>query len=245
MPAGITALKGLRVLLTRPVEQSGSMQAALVAAGAIPLLYPTITTGPPPSWNELDRAMAELEHYDWVLFSSASAVRHTLSRLAAPPLLAQHGRMIGAVGEATARVLSDAGVRVDLVPQESNGAGLAAALSNLKPGTRVLFPQTIGGRPEVEQALRSQGCLVDVVPASRTQPVVPLPALPAFDVATFASPSALRAFLAQHPAVVLHSRPLIVIGPSTAAEAYRAGLEPRVARTPTPEGFMTAIIESL
>jgi uroporphyrinogen-III synthase len=244
MSVGVSVLQGLRVLVTRPMEQANPWLDALVACGAIPILYPTIAVHAPPSWDELDAALASIDRYEWVVFSSASAVRHTLSRLSEASILCQGGRQIGAVGVESARCLGQAGVRVDVVPSVARGKGLASALGHVIAGTRILFPQAIGGNPELEQALRAQGCLVDVVPASQTLPVETPGDLPAFDVATFASPSALRAFLSHHPVASLQAKPLVVIGPTTASEARNAGLHPYVARTPSAEGLILAIAET-
>lgn len=245
MSVGVSALHGLRVLVTRPAEQANPWSEALAACGAIPVLYPTIAVHEPPSWVELDAALAALDQYEWIVFSSAAAVRHTLSRLAKASIIGQNMRRIGAVGNETARCLRQAGIRVDVVPADSRGKGLASALGHLAVGTRVLFPRAIGGNADLEQALLAQGCLVDVVAASQTLPVEFLGDLPSFDVATFASPSALRAFLSRHPVASLQNKPLVVIGPTTASEARNADLHPFMAGTPSAEGLILAIAESL
>lgn len=234
-------LRGQRVLLTRPAEQAGTWAQVLARAGARPIVYPTIAVVPPPSWDELDAALAELHRYAWILFTGASAVRHTLSRLPEPGRLVEGGRQVAAVGAETARALESAGVPVAVVPDEKTGRGLAQALAHVPYGTRFLFPQAMGGRVELQDALLARGCMVDVVPASQTVAIRPLPALPEFDVALFASPSALRAFLAEHSSASLRDRAVLAIGPTTAAVAQALGIEPHVAPAPDIESVVAAL----
>jgi len=82
---------------------------------------------------------------------------------------------------------------------------------------------------------------VDVVPASQTVPRRELPPLPDCDVATFASPSALRAFVAVHGVEPLQRLPVAVIGPTTGAAARAFGLDPIVADAPTVEALVRAL----
>lgn len=235
-------LDGLRVLLTRPAEQAAAWAAALERAGARVLRYPTIDVTPPPSWEPLDEALRRLSEYHWIVFTSGAAARHTMSRMP-PSLDVRHMTRprVAAVGRETARVLAEHGVAVALVPEEQRQEGLAAALGELRPGTRVLFPQAIGGREELRNALLARGCMVDVVPASQTVPRRELPPLPACDVFTFASPSALRAFVAVHGLEPLRGTPLAVVGPTTGAAAEAFGLKPLVADAPTVEALIRVL----
>jgi uroporphyrinogen-III synthase len=242
-------LAGLRLLVTRPLEHSAAWAEAFVAAGATVVPYPTVEVVPPPSWQPLDEALARLPEYDWLVFTSAAAARFTLGRLPSGLTLRTGGALsrprVAAVGRETARVLEAQGAAVALVPEDERGEGLATALGDavgrLAQGTRVLFPQAVGGREELRNALLARGCIVDVVPASQTVPRRDLPPPPPFDVATFASPSALRAFVALRGLPPLEASTVAVIGPTTAAAATALGLRPLVAAAPTADALIAAI----
>jgi uroporphyrinogen-III synthase len=244
-------LAGLRVLVTRPAEHSAGWTRAFSDAGATVIPYPTVEVVPPSSWQPLDEALARLTEYDWLVFTSAAAARFSLARLPAGVALAALQRpRVAAVGRETARALEDGGAKVALVPEDERqvSEGLAAvlgdALGGLVPGTRVLFPQAVGGREELRNALLARGCIVDVVPASQTVPRRDLPRPPAADVVTFASPSALRAFVALRGVAVLDGTMVAVIGPTTAAAASALGLAPVVAAAPSAEALINAIAEA-
>jgi uroporphyrinogen-III synthase len=215
------------VLVTRPREQVAPLADALRALGAEPVPYSTIELAPPPDWGALDRALGEADSYEWLVFTSPSAVRFTCARAderrARIPLGVP---LVAAVGAETARAAQAEGLHVTVVPDggDQNQEGLLAALGELEPGTRVLFPQAVGGRELLRDALVARGCVVDVVPVSQTLPVPDLAPLPPFDAATFASPSALRAFVARWGAPALARVAVAVIGPTTAAAARDLGV---------------------
>ena len=239
-------LAGWRVLVTRPRDQAASLADELQASGGEPIIYPTIQLEPPPSWAPLDRALAAADSgYAWVVFTSASAVRLTCARAVETGTFERlKGLRAAAVGTETARAATEAGLRVAVTPRdgEQRAEGLAEALGALEPGTRILFPQTIGGREYLRDALTSRGCVVDVVPVSRTSALADLPALPAFDAVVFANPSALRAFVDRWGTGPLARAVVAVIGPTTAAAAGELAV--RVDVMPAVPS-MTALVEGL
>jgi uroporphyrinogen III methyltransferase/synthase len=214
-------LAGWRILITRPAEQIAPFAGALSAAGAVAISYPTIRLAPPESWQPLDQALADSNGYDWAVFTSPSAVRFTLNRAGVSSFKTMK---LAAVGTETARALTSFGLIADVVPpdDEQRQEGLVQALAALGRGTRVLFPQTVGGRELLKDRLVGQGCRVDIVPVSRTVAVKPSAPPPPFDVATFASPSALRAFVDAWGAGALAGKIVAAIGPTTAAAAAEA-----------------------
>lgn len=212
--------------MTRPGEQIAALADPLRALGAEPVPYPTIELAPPPDWAPFDDALAGPPP-DWLVFTSPSAVRFSAARAATTGQSARlRGPRIATVGAETARAAASAGFTVDIVPAEDDQRqeGLAAALAPLAPGTKVLFPQSVGGREHLRDVLVARGCLVAVVPISQTLPVADLPPLPAFDAATFASPSALRAFVARWGAAALGHATVAAIGPTTADAARALGV---------------------
>jgi uroporphyrinogen III methyltransferase/synthase len=210
----------------------------------IPIVYPTITVTAPPSWQPLDDAIDRLDDYAWAIFTSPSAVGFTLGRLGARAMGAEalSGIRLAAVGSETARALVAAGCTVALVPaqrgdQQRQEGLLELLLAALPPPTsgggadppaaaaRILFPQALGGRELLRDELARRGYAVDVVPVSQTRArdLAASPP-PPFDVATFASPSALRAFVERLGGARLAQARVAVIGPTTAQAAQALGV---------------------
>ena len=245
------SLSGWRVLVTRPIEQAAPLVDALREAGAEPIAYPTIAVAPPPSWKAFDAAVTRLRAsddgraaYDWIVFTSPSATRLALDR--APELASLLGVPgapgVAAVGSGTAGALVARGVRVTLVPADQRQEGLVAELARMRPGARVLFPQAVGGRELLRDALARAGAIVDVVAVSRTIALDGLAAPPPFDVAIFASPSALRSFVAGPGAAALAEKVVAVIGPTTREAARKVGVPVHVmAATPSVAGLVAAL----
>ena len=160
-------LFGKRVVVTRTREQASELVDLLENYGAECLEYPTIALEPVVSYEILDRAIAEIETYHWLLFTSINAVDYFFRRLFEldRDVRDLKGPKIGAVGRVTAEALVSRGIRADLLPQEFTGDGLAETL--IETGVkdlRILIPRALKARETLPEALGSAGAEVTVAP---------------------------------------------------------------------------------
>lgn len=249
MAAG-SELAGHVVAVTRPEEGGHALARLLAQHGARTLTIPLVSVVPAADDTALRSAVERLGTYDWVVFTSSSAVRvlAALTPGAQPP-----DTLIAVVGDRTAAaVQQELSWRVDVVPDRFSGTGLAVAMLERAPvrGTRVLWPRARDARPELPRELRSAGALLDDIEAYRTVPL-PLAADRLRDlvarrevtVLTFTSPSAVDAFAADYT-VATGSVLVAAIGPSTAQAALQQGLPVHVQPdTFTAAGLVDALLE--
>ena len=251
-------LSGKRIVITRAREQASGFRQLLEAAGAEVLEIPTIRIEPPASWDPLDRAVEELGHYQWVIFTSVNGVESFRQRLAekGKDLRALRGARVAAIGPATAAALKAWGMAPELVPDEYRAEGLVERLRELiRPGDRVLLPRAAETRDLLVTELQRLDARVTEVPAYRTLPVsegaVALHrALKAgeVDVVTFTSSSTARNFAAMFSEAerraLLGDVVVASIGPVTATTAGEFGLDTRIMpREYTIPALVSAIIE--
>ena len=166
-------LFGRRIVVTRDRSQAGDLADRLHALGAAVIELPAIAIGPPADREPLDRAIQNLESYDWLIFTSANGVRFFMERLDASrrDLRALRARLC-AIGPATRRALEALHLKVDLMPAEYVAESLVAAFAEIDlAGRRVLLPRAAVARDVVPRELAKRGAQVDVVEAYRT--VVP------------------------------------------------------------------------
>ena len=218
-------LLGRRVVVTRTAEQAGELSGRLAEAGAEVVEVPTLAiTDPGDRSAGLAAAARRLARFDWVVLTSANAVERLFSHLHDARDLGP--ARVAAVGPATAGALARHGVRANLVARRSSGAGLADEIP--EPPGRVLVARAEVADAALPEKLLARGFEVEEVAAYRTVPL-PVPALLLerardADAVTFASGSAVDAYLAAGARVQPHQR-VVCIGPVTAEAARRAGLE--------------------
>ncbi len=247
-------LAGRRLLVTRRPEQSQALASCLREAGAEVVELPLIEIRPAEDMGALDAALACLHAYDWLVFTSANAVRALADRLTLLGLAQTsvgQGTKVASVGSATSEAFLEAfpkgRVSLEPVAEYRAEALLAAFRSRGVTGERFLLPVSDRGRRVLADGLIEAGARVDSVTAYRTRPAPDLPArLPGIlkkglDIAVFASPSAVASFVAAGgpPALAL---PTAVIGPVTREAAEAAGLDVRVvAGVSSAEGLLAAL----
>jgi len=250
------SIEGLTVVVTRARHQARELSEALEALGANVIELPVISTVEPPDWTPADRAISDLQSYDWVLFTSANAVRCFIERLESSGLEISSlgGIRIAAVGTSTAACLERCGLKVDLTPERFVAEGLIESLEKVSvgEGSRILLPRALEAREILPQTLRAMGAIVDVVPVYRTvvgegdSRLLARLAGEAIDVITFTSPSTVRGFLklaSMADASKIMSRATIAaIGPVTSqavlTAGYRVGIQ---AQSHSVRGLVQAI----
>jgi uroporphyrinogen III methyltransferase/synthase len=246
-------LFGRRILVTRAADQAGPMVEALLAHGAEPVLCPTIGIVPPPSHDELDAAIGELQATDYLILTSVNAVAAFFERLAATgkDARALTGVMLVTVGPKTADALQAHGLRADRIPASYDAEGVVALLRGKVAGKRILYPRAALARDLIINAFTAAGATV-------IAPVAYASAVPAeaagmarqaltegLDLLTFTASSTVRNFAGLLDAAELaraRAIPVAVIGPQTAAAARQLGFT--VVVEPT-DATVEAMIETI
>ena len=255
-------LFGKRVLVTRPKEQAMDLVDRLEAMGAQAIEAPTIRIIPPEDYGPLDEACARAGEFDWIIFSSPTAVDAFLDRLLAGPqdLRALQGVKLCVVGPATAERLARRGLKVDLTPSEYRAEAVVRAMAETTnvTGLNVLLPHADIGREIIADELRKQGADVTEVIAYRTTVVEPeregepdiyrMLLERRIDVVTFTSASAVRHFVrvlgAEPAADLLRTTTVASIGPVTAEAATQCNIQTTIMPSSyTIPALVEAIVE--
>lgn len=216
-------LTGLRILNTRPAGPAAPLSQKLRTLGAEVVELPAIALEP------LDFEPVDAGAFDWIVFTSANAVRHFWRGGPPAPPVAK----VCAIGPATAAALDALGVRADLIAEQHQAEGVVKALSR-EPleGKRILLPAALATREVLPRELSAMGALVTTLPVYRNVAPAGLEeaARALFAEGTrphwvvFASPSAVKNLLAAVGCAALEGVRIAVIGPVTADAVRRHGL---------------------
>jgi uroporphyrinogen III methyltransferase/synthase len=219
-------LFGKRVVVTRAAEQAGALSARLRELGAMAIEYPTIEIAPASDYGPLDEAIARLDTYDWLLFTSVNGVRFFFDRLDRSPFdLRRLRARICAIGPATRGAIEQAHLKVDLMPERYVAESLVEAFAGIElRDARILLPRAAVARDLIPDEFRRRGAFEEVVEAYRTI----LPASPCLlpkeiDWILFTSSSTVRNFVEMAGREAWNGARIASIGAVTSATVREYG----------------------
>jgi uroporphyrinogen III methyltransferase / synthase len=229
-----TALAGKTILVTRAAGQASEFSQMLRSRGANVIEIPTLEIVPPTSWQDLDREIARIGDFDWLVLTSTNAVEYFFERLhqAGKDSRALAGVNIAVVGQKTAKSLRQYGITADFIPPDFVADALVANFPTSPAGQRILFPRVeTGGREVLVREFTELGATVVEVAAYQSQcPLevdpVALSALQSrqIDIITFASSKTVKNFCqligSSLPAGWQTDVTIASIGPQTSATCH-------------------------
>lgn len=252
---------GKTVLVTRARSQASKLTACLEELGARVIEKPAIAiAAPDDGYAAVDAAIAKLDSYQWLIFTSTNGVERFMQRLfaAGKDVRALGYAKVAAIGQTTAQKLQSYGICADVVPQEFRAEGILESLKGkLPPHAKILLPRAAVAREILPEKLREQGAEVDVVPVYQTvmaetseeERTALREELEngAIDFVTFTSSSTVVNLVKLLGGIEpLKGVKTACIGPVTAETARKHGIEPAiVASRYTIEGLVEAMRESL
>lgn len=166
-------LHGWKVAVLRSLEQSHSLITRLETYGAEVISIPTIRIVPPTDLAQLHHVASQLSAgtYEWVVFTSANAVRCVAEHMTDP--LSPQTR-VATVGRATARVAQQYHLDPVLQPPvtKQNALGLLevfeSAASWPEDHRKILVPHANIAPSTLVDGLKAQGWVVDDIIGYRT-----------------------------------------------------------------------------
>ncbi len=156
------ALKGVRVLVTRPHAQAENLAALIEQAGGAAIRFPTIEIAEPRDPQTLSAIIDRLNEFALAIFISPNAVNRAL-----PLILARHSALprslrLACVGRGSARELKRFGVEKIIVPRERFDSEALLELPELAKiaGQKIVIFRGEGGRELLGSALQARGAYV-------------------------------------------------------------------------------------
>lgn len=259
--SSIQALQGRRIAVTRAREQASELAGRLRTLGAEVIELPLITISKEIDKHTLHDVLSELGGYDWIVFTSANGVRYFFEEF---HRIYDDIRSLGllrfaAVGETTAKAITDRHIKVECMPKVATAEALADELiaTGSLDSAKVLVITGNLNRDELVRRLEDARAIVDRLQVYKTEKT-DLSADPAAadfrargaDAILFASSSAVQSFADQAGALKLAKdarRPLAgSIGAQTSETMKKVGVPVDfTAKTPSLDALVEALVRKL
>lgn len=231
------SLKNKVIVITRSKEQAGDSIQKLESLGAKVIPFPTIKIVHAKDYTDFDSAAEKLSEFDYIIFTSANAVKYTLERLDKLNLTVPRKIKIAAVGKKTADVCEKNNIEVHIIPNDFSAEGLINYFSDKNvDGKRFFIPCSAIARNELEEGLKKQNAFVEKVPVYDI--AIPdkdelLPSLNLMEqykpqLFIFTSPSTYENFIVindiENPKEYFRDYDIAAIGPVTAQAIEASGV---------------------
>ena len=250
-------LFGKRIVITRARAQASGLVAELNRLGAQCIEIPTIEIAPPKDMAPMEAAIAGLDKYQWLVFTSVNGVKFFFDTLFAKgkDVRALGHLKFACIGPVTKERLGDYGIVSDILPETYRAESVVDAFAGVGiSGKKVLLPRAKKARTILPEELTKMGAQVDEVTAYETeltdegrQTLIDMLKDNAIDAVTFTSSSTVSNFMTllegENGKALLKDVTLASIGPITSDTARSLGLEPGIEADPyTIPGLIEALL---
>jgi uroporphyrinogen-III synthase len=217
------------IVITRTVEQSKESSEIFKQLGANVITFPTLDIVPPSSWKEFDKVVKGRTKIDFIIFTSAHAVKMFVKRCSDLNLIIDFSRLkITAIGNKTSAVCSKFNIPVHIIPQKFSSEGVVEELSNYNLKDKVVFiPRSEIGREDLPEDLEKLGAIIKAAPVYNVS-IPPEDKIAKYlevlknskpDLFIFTSPSTFENFLEilkiNNPVKYFKNYDIAAIGPTT------------------------------
>jgi uroporphyrinogen III methyltransferase/synthase len=224
-------LKNKTIVITRSIEQSKESSEAFRQLGADVIIFPTLDIVPPADWEEFDSIITSPEGIDFIIFTSAHAVKMFSKRCNELSFKPDYEKSkVVAIGNKTAAVCERMGIPVHIIPAKFSSKGVVEELIKYNLNEKIIFvPRSAIGREELPIGLKELGAVIKTavvynvaLPSSEIiNDNIELLKLKKPDLFVFTSPSTFDNFLEilkiQNPGEYFTKFDVAAIGPTTKA----------------------------
>ena len=250
-------LFGKTIVVTRDRQGNAEFAAKIIEQGGNPLEFETIAIQPLTQQNEFLHALAKIDEFDWIIFTSANGVKAFFDSMRE---FGKDARVFGkaqiaVVGDETAAKLAEFGIKADFVPTVFTTKELGkqlAGFANMR-GKKILLLRSQLASNELVEFLSEVGaevCNVAIYTAVTQKNdahwLEEKIRDGRIDWITFTSPSEVRSFLEQiNPDLIRSSMVKTAsIGPVTTEQLQNLNINAALtASEHTISGLLAAIVE--
>ncbi len=158
-------LKNKVIVITRSEEQSEDSIKKFESLGAFVIPFPTIKMRPIETFNMFDNYAAQLDSFDYLVFTSVNSVVFTIKRLKEIEIDLPESLKVVCVGQKTADKCSEFDITVDIVPNDFSAKGLLNYFREKDITKKKFFiPSSAVAREELKTGLIELGAEVIKTP---------------------------------------------------------------------------------